>query len=102
MKKIENFLYKFAVNQVKNKIIRSHSTLTADYLICKGWITEYDEISGKTFYVEPDIKDRDKVSLEFENHYYRVWHGRDRTFIALESSIEWLELYLLLIDKHKK
>lgn len=101
MKSIKNFLYKQAVQLITNKIINSQSALTPKYLIKKGWVTEYDKITGKTFYVEPDIKDRDKVSVEFEGHYYRVWHGRDRTFIALETSIEWLQLYLLLIYKNK-
>ena len=102
MKSIKNFFYKLALKFIANQIINSKTRLTVEYLIKNGWRTEYDKITDKTFYVEPNIKDRDKVSVEFESHYYRVWHGRERTFVALETSVEWLQLHLLLIDKHKK
>lgn len=102
MKYIKNLIYKLAFNVVAKKIVNSTTRLTHEYLLSIGWISEFDEVRGKTFYVEPNIKDRDKVSVEFENHYYRVWHGENRTFVALESSVEWLQLHLFLLDKHNK
>jgi len=42
------------------------------------------------------MKDRDLITIQFESHYYRVWHSSKLTFIALESSVEWFELYYLL------
>jgi len=62
-----------------------------EYLLKKGWI----EQDG--YYIEPNMKDRDLVSISFEAHYYHVWHSSKRTFIALESTIEWFESYYLII-----
>lgn len=93
-KKIRNFIYKLAKKVIYKRLIRGHQ-LTPYYLKQRGWI----ERDG--YYLEPIIKDRDRVSIKFENSYYRVWHGARRMFIALESSIEWLEMYMLLLDKHR-
>lgn len=95
-KKIQNWIYKLAIKVFAKRLVNGNSKLTPEYLTERGWITEYDEVRQKTFYVEPNIKDRDKISVEFENHYYRIWHSAAKTFIALESSIEWFELYYLL------
>lgn len=102
MKKIKNFIYKLALKFIAKQVVNSENKLTPEYLFKNGWVSELDMTTGKTFVVERNIKDRDKVWIDFEGHYYRVWHGRDKTFVALETSIEWLQLHLLLIDKHKK
>lgn len=73
--------------------------LTPEILLKNGW--QQEKVFDKTFYTEPEVKDRDKVWVHFEHHYYRVFHGPDRTFIALEVSVEWLELYKLLLDKYQ-
>jgi hypothetical protein len=99
---MKKFIYRLALKLIVKQVINSSNKLTVEYLIRNGWRTEYDKTTEKTFYVEPNIKDRDKVSIDFENHYYRVFHGKERTFVALETSVEWLQLHLLLIDKHKK
>lgn len=88
---LKNWAYKLSVKLIANRIVHGQNKLTRDYLMSKGWDLE----DGK-FWVEKDIKDRDKIWIEFENHYYRVWHGKERTFIALESSLEWFENYYLL------
>lgn len=89
---LKNWAYKLAVKLIANRIVHGFNRLTPEYLQGKGWIQE-----GK-YWVEPNIKDRDKIWINFENHYYRVWHGGDRTFIALESSLEWFENYYLLAN----
>lgn len=75
---------------LKNTISESNDLLTPEYLLQRGWIEE------DGFYYQPNIKDRDRISISFEHHYYRVWHSEKRTFIALESTVEWFELYYLL------
>jgi hypothetical protein len=64
-------------------------------LTAAGWV-----IDESGFYVEPNIKDRDRVSIQFENHYYRIYHSEYRTFVALEYSREWLQIYLFALDYH--
>lgn len=86
----KQWIYRLAIKLIANRIVHGRNRLTPEYLKGKGWIQK-----GK-YWVEPNIKDRDKIWIHFENHYYRVWHGGDRTFIALESSLEWFENYYLL------
>lgn len=86
----KQWIYKLAVKLIANRIVHGLNRLTPEYLQNKGWIQE-----GK-YWVEPNIKDRDKIWVQFEYHYYKVWYGGDRTFIALESSLEWFENYYLL------
>lgn len=69
--------------------------LTPFDLMRAGWIENVDH-----FWVQPSIKDRDRVSIKFENHYFRVYHSEKMTFIALQDSKEWLQLYLSLLDHH--
>ncbi len=96
---IKQKFYELAIKVIAKTLQESETKLQPIHLSERGWIKEYDAVRQKEYYVESNIKDRDKVSIEFENHYYRVWHGKDRTFIALETSIEWLQLYLLLCKK---
>lgn len=66
------------------------------HLIAMGWVEE------NGFYFEPNVKSRDRISIQFENHYYRVWHGTDMTFIALKSSLDWFYMYYLLVGSNQK
>ena len=88
--KINNWLFKKAKKFLAKRLVYSSNRLTPEYLIERGWV----EQDG--YYIEPNIKDRDRISISFESHYYRVWHSDKRTFFALESTIEWFELYYLL------
>ncbi|MBN4061684.1 hypothetical protein JYU20_00620 [Bacteroidales bacterium AH-315-I05] len=95
MKKIKRFIYKIAVKFIAYTIRKNGTQLTPELLLSSGWIKTGNE------YHEPDIKDRDRVTITFAHHflsvrYYRVWHSKDKTFIALDSSKEWLQVYLLL------
>ncbi len=86
----QNWIYALAVKIIANRIVHGRSLLTPKYLFDRGWVEE------KGFFVEPNIKDRDKIWIQIEGQYFRVWHGKDRTFIALESKVEWFENYYLL------
>lgn len=101
---MKKLIYKIAFKIIAKRLCCNETQLTPEYLFEKGWIPELDLVRNKTFIVEPNIKDRDKVSIEFEagKSRYRVWHGKERTFIALETSIEWIEMYMLLMDKHQQ
>lgn len=87
----KNWAYGFSKRIIANKIIRGNNKLTPKYLIDKNWIEE-DGI-----YYEPNIKGRDMVGIQFNEHYYRVFHSDKKTFITTESSVEWFEMYMLLI-----
>lgn len=86
----KKWIYNLAVKLIANRIVHECNNLTPQYLIDRGWV----EKGG--FYFEPAIKDRDRINISFEDHYYRVWHSNKMTFIALEDSVEWFELYYLL------
>lgn len=92
-KEIYNWIFKLAKKFISINIVHYGTQLTPKYLIERGWAEE------DGYYIEPNIKDRDRISISFEHHYYRVWHSDKRTFIALESTIEWFELYYLLAHK---
>lgn len=85
-----NWIYKLAVKIIANAICHNQNLLTPQYLIDRGWI----EKDG--YYIEPDMKDMDLISIQFERHYFRIFHSDKRTFIALESKVEWFEVYYLL------
>lgn len=89
----QNWIYKLAVKLIANRIVHGQNHLTPKYLFDRGWIEE------DGFFVEPNIKDRDKILIQFENHYFRIWHGKEKTFIALESKVEWFKtiIYLLAV-----
>ena len=89
-KKIYNWLFRVAKKVIAINIMKQGTQLTPQYLIERGWVEEND------YYIEPNMKDRDRISISFESHYYRVWHSEKRTFFALESTVEWFELYYLL------
>lgn len=89
-KKINNWLFRLAKKVIAKRLVYSSNLLTPQYLIERGWVEE------NGYYIEPNLKDRDRISISFEHHYYRVWHSEKRTFFALESTIEWFEMYYLL------
>ncbi len=95
---IKNFFYKLAIHFIARKL-KNGTTLTPNHLIDRGWHFEVDHLD-RGICTEPNIKDRDRVQVIFEAHYYRVYHGKERTYIACETTVEWLELYLLFRSKH--
>lgn len=95
---MKNMIYKLAIKIIVKRLETSNNKLTPAYLSKKGFVREWDEVRQKFYFVEENIKERDKVSIEFENRYYRVWHGKDRTFIAIKTSIEWFEMYMRLVN----
>jgi len=90
-KKLLNWLYKLALKIIAINIVKYGNKLTPEYLLKKGWI----EKDG--YYIESGIKDRDRISIKFESNYYRIWHSDKMTFITLENSIEWFEIYYLIL-----
>ena len=89
--RLQNWLFKLAIKFIAIRLVRSYNKLTPDYLLKKGFIKKGGE------YIEPNVKGRNRVTIEFENHYYRVYHSDKKTFIALEISVEWFEAYYLII-----
>ena len=95
--KFYNWIFKLVMTFIAKRLVHSSNKLTPEYLLSKGWIISFDEVRKKSFYIEDDVKDRDLISVEFDGNGYRVWHSEKRTFIAAETSLEWFELYYLLI-----
>lgn len=93
MKKIKKLLWKLAIKIIAKRIVFSQNYLTPKYLESKGW-----EKHPSGFYIEPYIKDRDRISIKFDEDckVYTVWHSSANTFITCEKSLEWFELYYLL------
>ncbi len=92
---IKQWLFNLCLKTVIKFVNNGDRKLTGTILKERGW--EAVNAHGSFYWVEPNIKDRDKIWISFENHYYKVWHGKDRTFIALESSLEWFEVYYKMI-----
>jgi hypothetical protein len=88
--KIENWIYRLAIKVIARRVVLKDNLLTPEHLENNGWVKENKS------WVEPNIKERDKIWIDFEHHYFRVYHGKDKTFIGLESKIEWFEMYYLL------
>ena len=89
----KKWIYKLALSIIANRIVHQQNLLTPEYLVSKGWINE------QGFWIEPNIKDRDKIWIQFDKLYFRVWHGKEKTFIGLESKVEWFETYYNLINR---
>ncbi len=94
--KLFNWLYKIAISVIIHNIVNDKERLTPEYLESKGWTFD------NGFWYETGMKDRDMIWVSFENHYYRVWHGKNKTFIALETSKKWFELYWLMSHPHNR
>ena len=92
---MKHYLLKQIIKVIYWLMFNKGTQLTSFYLLKAGWVIE------DGYFVEPFVKKRDKVWVQLQGHYYRVYHGEERTFISLENSVEWLQLYLFTLDKHK-
>ena len=91
-------IYKIALKIIGNRL-ENGTLLTPSYLHDKGWELVRDKSTDKLVWREKEIKDRDMISIQFEAHYYRVWHSEKMTFIACETKQEWFDLYYKLLSK---
>lgn len=94
-------LYKLALKAIAKRIIHSTTPLTPEYLKERGWVLEERSL-GLPYWHEPNIKSRDRIWVEFQDGYYRLFQGQDKTFIALESSQEWFDAYYLLVNREQR
>jgi hypothetical protein len=92
--KFNNWLFKIAKKVIAINIVKQGTQLKPKYLIDCGWIEE------NGYYIEPNIKDRDRISISFESHYYRVWHSDKQTFLSLQTTVEWFDIYCLLCNRN--
>jgi len=93
-KKLYKWLLGIAKKIIAINLVEYGTPLTPEYLSNKGWI-EYEQ----GHWIEQNIRERDRISIQFNRHYYRVWHGYSKTFVAAESTVEWFEIYYLLIHR---
>ncbi len=92
MKYIKLYIYKIALTFIIKRMQDNKTPLTSEHLYDAGWEERWDSVKEQWYFYEPNIKERDRVLIEFcENNTYRVWHGEQKTFIAAESSVEWLQ-----------
>jgi hypothetical protein len=98
-KRFLNWIFSLALTFIAKRIVWNTEPLTPEYLLELGWI-EKAGMNNPAYgwYFEPNVKDRDTISIKFERGYYRVYHGPDKTFIDVQSSKHWLLTYLFLLD----
>ena len=97
MRKIIRYiLWNIVIKYIAKRIVYSEDLLTPAYLSSRGWIEE------DGCWIEPNIKDRDRIYIEFEHHYFRVYHSANKTFIGLESKVEWFEVYYMLLHDRNR
>ena len=106
---MKKLLYNLARKIIVSRMIAG-TQLTSKYLEDRGWVYR------DGYFVDPKANDEKRVSIKFQNpgtfekiHYYRVYHcihivgekmdPEALTLIAREMSVEWLEMYLLCINK---
>lgn len=87
--KITKFLIEYC-------IINSTTKLTREYLLNRGWM--FEEFNNEIYWVEKHIKERDKIFIKFDGGFYRIYHGKNKTFIGLENSLEFFEIYYSLLN----
>lgn len=78
---------------VVSKSLSNGKNMNPQYLIDKKWVCDENG-----FYYEPYTKERDRIWVKFESNFYRVYHGPNKTFIALRSKVLWFENYSNLIN----
>jgi hypothetical protein len=54
----------------------------------------YDDKTNQMVCYSDEVQ---QAMIEFEGDCFRVWHGKGRTFIAYEDSLEWFETYYFLL-----
>ena len=87
-----NFIYKLIFKLFSYRIVWKPTPLTEEYLLKKGWVKNSDGM-----YYEPNVKSREVIYIRIDGYYYTVFHSIDKTYIATEKSVEWFEMYYLLI-----
>ncbi len=88
-----NFIYNLVIKLFANRIIRETNKLTPNDLLIKGWVNE------KGYYTQSlEVKVTHKIYIEFEHHYYRLYYGPNKTFIALRDNKEWFEMFYMLVN----
>lgn len=95
-KRINNWLFSLLLKRIAKTIVYSENKLTRGYLESKGWIPKFDSNLQKTFWFEEGLKERDTIWIDFETNSYRIWHGKDKTYITSATSIEYFEIYYLM------
>ena len=93
---IYNWIFKLVMTFIAKRLVHSSNKLTPQYLLSKGWIMQEGN-DDRVLYVEENMKDRDRVTISFSGNGYVVRHSDKRLFIAAETSLEWFEMYYLLI-----
>lgn len=92
IKKLTNkILYRLFIKYLSCRIIKSNERINVEYLESIGFK------SNGTYFVEENVKVRDKIWVELNDGYYRIFHGERKTFIALESSKYWFDVYYFLM-----
>lgn len=90
----KSLVKKITIKLFAYQIVWNGTPLTREHLLSRGFIQ--DENAPNSYY-QPNIKDRDLITVGFGEGYYIIWHSDKRTYIATEKSIEWFEMYYLLL-----
>jgi len=91
-----DFVRGLAMRIISHNIIHSTNKLSKEYLLQHGWV----ENDGYVY--EPNLKEKRTVWINFGDGFYRIFYGEKKTFIALESSFEYFQLFMLTVDNDKR
>ena len=95
-----SILYKLALRIVANRIAKSKTRLTPQYLFDRGWIPYLDIKMGKTYIIKGTVRKRVWVWFAGKE-FYQIYYGCNKRYIALAESVELLEAYMVLVNGHK-
>ena len=94
--KFYNRIFKLVMIFIAKRLVHSNNRLTPEYLLSKGWVMQ-EGVGDRVIYTELGIKDRDRITIAFSGNGFIVWHSDKLTFIAAETTLEWFEIYWLII-----
>jgi hypothetical protein len=96
----QKWLYEMAKTIIANRIVCEHNMLWPAYLLDRGWVEDID--SGMFYEKSENSKQRIWVKFygigqnQKVTHYYKVFYGDNKQLIALESTVEWFEVFYML------
>lgn len=92
----KNWFFNLSTKMIRKTIKNDPYYLTSDDLSQNGWVKNSDD-----YWFEPNVKGMDKIWVKFfeNDSYYKLYHGKEKTFITLETSVKWFMTYFYLINK---
>jgi len=93
-----NWVFNICSKIIRWRIKNDPYHLTPTNLIENDWLMD-----DNNYWYEPNIKERDRIWIKFGENgkYYQIYHGGDKTYMGLKSSVDWFLLYFLIMNEEK-